>query len=56
MNRVADRLLGSNALMSATLRSETIAQVNRSATTAPATRVGDAIYLISGSPEFAVLR
>jgi uncharacterized protein (DUF1800 family) len=56
VNRVADRLLGSNALMSTTLRNETIAQVNRSATTAPATRVGDAIYLISGSPEFAVLR
>ena len=56
VNRVADRLLGSNALLSTTLRSQTIAQVNRSATTATATRVGDAIYLISGSPEYGVLR
>jgi uncharacterized protein (DUF1800 family) len=56
VNRVADRLLGSNTLLSATLRSETLAQVNRSAASAAATRVGDAIYLISSSPEYGVLR
>ena len=56
VNRVGDRLFGSNTLMSPALRSQALAQVNRSATTATATRVGDAIYLIAGSPEYAVLR
>jgi uncharacterized protein (DUF1800 family) len=54
VNRVADRLLGSNALMSATLRDATVTQVNRIPVTDSATRVGDAIYLIASSPEYAV--
>jgi hypothetical protein len=54
VNRVADRLLGSNTLLSQTLRDQTRAQVDRSATTAVATRVGDAIYLIATSPEYTV--
>lgn len=56
VNRVADRLLGSNALLTQTTRDQTVAQVNRSAATAVTTRVGDAIYLVSISPEFTVLK
>jgi hypothetical protein len=56
INRVADRLLGSNTLMSQTLRDQTKAQVDRSAASAVGTRVADAIYLIAGSPEFTVLK
>jgi uncharacterized protein (DUF1800 family) len=56
INRVADRLLGSNTLMSQTLRDQVKAQVDRSAATAVTTRVGDAIYLIASSPEFTVLK
>jgi uncharacterized protein (DUF1800 family) len=56
VNRVGDRLFGSNTLLSQTLRNQVVSQINRSATTATATRVGEAIYLIAGSPEFAVLR
>jgi uncharacterized protein (DUF1800 family) len=56
VNRVADRLLGSNTLLSQTLRDQTKAQVDRSATTAVTTRVGDAIYLIATSPEYTVLK
>jgi uncharacterized protein (DUF1800 family) len=54
VNRVADRLLGSNALMSQTLRDAAVAQVSRTPVTDSATRVGDAIYLIASSPEYAV--
>jgi uncharacterized protein (DUF1800 family) len=56
VNRVGDRLFGSNTVMSQTLRDQTKAQIDRSAVTAPATRVGDAIYLIASSPDFAVLK
>jgi uncharacterized protein (DUF1800 family) len=56
INRVADRLLGSNTLMSQTLRDQTKAQVDRSAASAVGTRVADAIYLIATSPEFTVLK
>jgi uncharacterized protein (DUF1800 family) len=58
VNRVADRLLGSNTLLSTTLRAQAVAQVNLTAATAAnaSTRVGDAIYLIATSPEFTVLK
>jgi uncharacterized protein (DUF1800 family) len=58
VNRVADRLLGSNTLLSTTLRTQAVAQVNLTAATAANanTRVGDAIYLIATSPEYTVLK
>jgi uncharacterized protein (DUF1800 family) len=62
VNRVAEKLLGGAARMSAALKTETKAQVERTAipTTNPATaigtRVADAIYLIAVSPEYAVQR
>lgn len=62
VNRVAEKLLGGATQMSATLKSETKAQVER--TTIPtnnpqaaqATRVADAIYFIATSPEFVLQR
>ena len=60
IDRVAARLLGSEAAMSPALRAQTRAQVDR--TTIPATnpataintRVGDAIFFVVTSPEYAV--
>ncbi len=62
INRVAEKLLGGAGQMSATLKSEAKAQIDR--TTVPATnptaalttRVTDAIYFIAISPEFALQR
>jgi uncharacterized protein (DUF1800 family) len=55
VNRVADKLLAGQ--ISVDLKAQTKAQVERSpATTAAATRVADAIYLIVSSPEFALQR
>jgi uncharacterized protein (DUF1800 family) len=54
VNRVADRLLGSAARMSAVLKSQTKAQVERS--TNSNTRVADAIYFIAVSPEYILQR
>jgi len=62
VNRVAEKLLGGSTQMSAALKSETKAQIERTAvpttnpTTALATRAADAIYLIITSPEFALQR
>jgi len=62
VNRVAEKLLGGSTQMSAALKSETKAQIERTAvpttnpTTALATRTADAIYLIVTSPEFALQR
>jgi len=62
INRVAEKLLGGAGQMSATLKSEAKAQIDR--TTVPptnpatqlATRVADAIYFVSTSPEFVLQR
>ena len=54
VNRVAERLLGSAANMSAVLKAQTKAQVERS--TSANTRVADAIYLIAVSPEYILQR
>jgi hypothetical protein len=51
---VAERLLGSADAMSAVLKAQARAQVERSTTTN--TRVADAIYLIAVSPEYMVQR
>jgi uncharacterized protein (DUF1800 family) len=62
VNRVAEKLFGASTQVSAALKSETKAQVERTAvpttnqTTALAARTADAIYLIVTSPEFAVQR
>ncbi len=59
LDRVAERLLGGASQMSATLRSEARAQIERTpAGTAAAnnTRVADAIYFVVTSPEFALQR
>lgn len=62
VNRVAEKLLGGAALMSATLKAETKAQVERTTipannpTAAQATRVADAIYFIATSPEYVLQR
>ena len=62
VNRVAEKLLGGSTQMSAALKSEMKAQIERTAvpttnpTTALATRTADAIYLIVTSPEFALQR
>lgn len=56
VNRVAERLLGSVARMSAVLKTQAKAQVERSAPTAVNTRVADAIYTIAASPEYMVQR
>ncbi len=62
INRVAEKLLGGADQMSATLKSEAKAQIER--TTIPANnpanainaRVGDAIYFVVTSPEFVLQR
>jgi uncharacterized protein (DUF1800 family) len=54
VNRVADRLLGSSAQISGVLKSQAKAQVERS--TNSNTRVADAIYIISVSPEYILQR
>lgn len=62
VNKVAEKLLGGAAQMSATLKAEAKAQVER--TTIPATnsaaaintRVADAIYFVVTSPEFVLQR
>jgi uncharacterized protein (DUF1800 family) len=54
VNRVAERLLGSPARMSAVLKAQAKAQVERS--TGTNTRVADAIYFIAVSPEYILQR
>ncbi len=54
INRVARRLLGGSDQISATLKAQAKAQIERSAATATATRVADAIYLVASSPEYAL--
>lgn len=62
VNRVAEKLLGGAGQMSATLKAETKAQIER--TTVPATnpqtalgtRVADAIYFVVTSPEYVLQR
>jgi uncharacterized protein (DUF1800 family) len=54
VNRVAERLLGGAAQMSGVLKSQAKAQVERS--TNNNTRVADAIYIISVSPEYILQR
>jgi uncharacterized protein (DUF1800 family) len=62
VNRVAEKLLGGAGQMSATLKAEAKAQVER--TTVPAnnpnaalaTRVADAIYFVATSPEYVLQR
>ncbi|HMA11416.1 MAG TPA: DUF1800 domain-containing protein [Steroidobacteraceae bacterium] len=56
VNRVAERLLGSADAMSAVLKTQVKAQVDRSATTSTNTRVADAIYLIAVSPDYMLQR
>jgi uncharacterized protein (DUF1800 family) len=62
VNRVAEKLLGGAAQMSATLKAEAKAQVERTAIPATnpqnalATRVADAIYFVATSPEFVLQR
>lgn len=55
VNRVAERLLGSADAMSAVLKAQAKAQVERS-TSSTNTRVADAIYLIAVSPEYMLQR
>lgn len=54
VNRVAEKLLGGQ--MSAELKASVKAQVDRTATTVPNTRVADAIYLVATAPEFVLQR
>jgi uncharacterized protein (DUF1800 family) len=54
VNRVAERLLGGAAQMSAVLKTQAKAQVERSS--AAGTRVTDAVYLIATSPDYMVQR
>ena len=59
VNRVAEKLLGGAGQMSATLKAETKAQVDRTPSTTDANnnlRVADAIYFILTSPEYALQR
>jgi len=51
VDKIADRLLAGQ--ISATLRNEARAQVDRVPTTLPSLRVTEALYLITSSPEFA---
>jgi uncharacterized protein (DUF1800 family) len=53
-NQLADKLLGGE--MSARLRTEVMAAINRIAVTRPADRVREALWLVVSSPEFATLR
>lgn len=54
VDRIADRLLGGQ--ISADLRREAQAAVERAPASMPTLRVGEALYLISSSPEFALQR
>ena len=62
VNRVAEKLLGGAGQMSAALKAEAKAQVERTAVpatnpgTALATRTADAIYFVVTSPDFALQR
>jgi uncharacterized protein (DUF1800 family) len=62
INRVAERLLGGAGQMSAALKTEAKAQIERTTvpatnqTTALATRTADAIYFVVTSPEYALQR
>jgi uncharacterized protein (DUF1800 family) len=62
VNRVAEKLLGGAGQMSATLKSEAKAQIERTAVPATNpgaalnTRVADAIYFVVTSPEFVLQR
>lgn len=62
VNRVAERLLGGGAQMSAALKTEAKSQVDRTTVTATnqatalPVRVADAIYMIVTSPEYALQR
>jgi uncharacterized protein (DUF1800 family) len=55
VNRVAERLLGSPASISASLKLNAVAQVELSGATS-ATRVADAVYFIATSPEYMLQR
>ncbi len=54
VNKIADKLLGTAA--STTLKAEAKAAVDRVATTNPAQRVAEAMYLIVTSPDYVVQR
>jgi uncharacterized protein (DUF1800 family) len=54
VERIAQRLLAGQ--ISATLRDQARAQVERSPATSPTARTGEALYLIASSPEFAIQR
>ena len=62
VNKVAEKLLGGASQMSATLKAEAKAQIERTTVPAanPATainaRVADAIYFVVTSPEFVLQR
>lgn len=57
VDRVAAKLLGDPRALAGATRAEIVAQVNRSdPATAAATRIADAIYLVTSSPAFAVQR
>ncbi|MCC7200552.1 MAG: DUF1800 domain-containing protein [Gammaproteobacteria bacterium] len=57
VNLVADKLLGGASRMSPTLKAQVKAQVDRTPSgTSPATRVGEAIYLVVTSPEYMLQR
>lgn len=62
INRVAEKLLGGAGQMSATLKAEAKAQIERTAIpatnpqNAQATRVADAIYFVATSPEYVLQR
>lgn len=59
LDRVAEKLLGGAAQLSATLRGEARAQIDRTpagTTAGNNTRVADAIYFVVTSPEFALQR
>jgi uncharacterized protein (DUF1800 family) len=51
VDKIADRLLAGQ--ISATLRAQAIAQVDRAPLSSPSLRVAEALYLIASSPEFA---
>jgi hypothetical protein len=62
INRVAERLLGGSAQISAALKAQAKAQIERTTvpaanpTTALNTRTADAIFFVVTSPEFALQR
>jgi uncharacterized protein (DUF1800 family) len=54
VNRIAEKLLGGQ--ISATLKAEAKAAVERTAATNPGQRVSEALYLVATSPEYVVQR